>query len=237
MSLLTPDVQDQVRAALEGVQTPVKILFFTQQEDAPVPCEFCKEARRLVEEVAALSDKVRLDVYDFVVDTEAVDQYRVDKIPALAIVQDGEVEIDYGVRLYGIPSGYEFGTLVEDLLLVSRGDPGLSPATLEILDRLENPIRIQVYVTPTCPYCPPAVLLAHRMAVASDLVTADMVEATEFPQLANRYSVYGVPRTVIEDVIHVEGSVPEGALATKLSEVLDGENLAARREQWLAQLN
>ncbi len=237
MALLTPEIQNQVRAALEGVQTPVKILFFTQQEDAPVPCEFCVEARRLVEEVAALSDRVRLEVYDFVVDTEAVNQYNVDKIPALAIVQEGEAVVDYGVRLYGIPSGYEFGTLVEDLLLVSQGDPGLSPETMDILDRLENPVRIQVYVTPTCPYCPPAVLLAHRMAIASDLVTADMVEATEFPQLANRYSVYGVPRTVIEDVIHVEGAVPEGALAAKLMEVLDGDKLAVRREEWQASLN
>jgi predicted DsbA family dithiol-disulfide isomerase len=82
-------------------------------------------------------------------------------------------------------------------------------------------VQIQVFVTPTCPYCPRAVILAHALAMASEHVTAAMVEATEFPQLANRYQVYGVPRTVINDVIHVEGAVPESALIQKLMGVLN----------------
>ncbi len=237
MPLLTSEVQDQVRTRLEGIQNPVKILLFTQKENAPVPCEFCREAQQLVEEVAALSDRVSLTIYDFVADAPAVKKYDVDKIPALVILQDSEEVVDYGVRLYGIPSGYEFGTLVEDLLLVSQGEAALSADTMGILGRLKNPVHIQVYVTPTCPYCPPAVLLAHRMAIASEYVTADLVEATEFPHLANRYQVYGVPRTVINDVIHVEGAVPEGALATRLLEVLDEEKMATMRSQWIAGQN
>lgn len=237
MPFLTPEVQEQVRTTLEGIQNPVKILLFTQKENAPVPCEFCKEAQQLVEEVAALSDRVSLDVYDFVADSATAERYNVDKIPALVIVQDSQKTVDYGVRLYGIPSGYEFGTLVEDLLLVSQGDAELSSDTMGILGRLKSPVHIQVYVTPTCPYCPQAVLLAHRMAIASEFVTADLVEATEFPQLANRYRVYGVPRTVINDVIHVEGAVPEGALASRLLEVMDEEKMASMRSQWIAGQN
>ena len=64
-------------------------------------------------------------------------------------------------------------------------------------------------------------ILAHALAMASEHVTAAMVEATEFPQLANRSQVYGVPRTVINDVIHVEGAVPESALIQKLMGVLN----------------
>jgi len=91
-----------------------------------------------------------------------------------------------------------------------------------------------VYVTPTCPYCPRAVLLAHKLALASDLVTADMVEATEFPHLANKYHVYGVPRTVINEVIHIEGAVPEGALLPQLMTVLDTEAMDRLRVEWQA---
>jgi alkyl hydroperoxide reductase subunit AhpF len=75
-------------------------------------------------------------------------------------------------------------------------------------------------VTPTCPYCPRAVILAHHMAFASQRVTADMVEATEFPELSARYHVMGVPRSVINENVHQEGAVPEPMLLAKLREAL-----------------
>ena len=64
-------------------------------------------------------------------------------------------------------------------------------------------------------------MLAHRLALESEWITADMVEATEFPHLANKYEVYGVPRTVINETIHVEGAVPEPMLVNELMKVLD----------------
>ncbi|MBL8056026.1 MAG: thioredoxin family protein, partial [Anaerolineales bacterium] len=95
----------------------------------------------------------------------------------------------------------------------------------------------QVYVTPTCPYCPRAVVLAHKLAMASDWITADMVEASEFPHLANRYQVYGVPRTVIEDVVHIEGAQPEPQVISQLLQVLDDGVMSRLRRDWEASLN
>ncbi len=197
----------------------------------------CAETRGLIEEVAALSAKISVEIRDFVADSEVAETYGIDKIPAVAIVREGDAPADYGVRLFGIPSGYEFGTLIEDIRLVSSGDPALSDATLAELATLSSPVTIQVFVTPTCPYCPRAVLLAHRLAMASELVTASMVEATEFPQLSNRYQVYGVPRTVINDVIHVEGAVPESMLITKLMNVKDDTFMEQARASFEAMLN
>ena len=68
---------------------------------------------------------------------------------------------------------------------------------------------MQVFITPTCPYCPGAVRFAHMAAFVSDQVTGDMVEATEFPELSGKYGVYGVPKTVVNEVESVEGAVPE----------------------------
>ena len=79
---------------------------------------------------------------------------------------------------------------------------------------------MQVFVTPTCPYCPQAVRLAHMMAMESDLVVGDMVEATEFPHLSQKYQVMGVPRTVINEGTFVEGAVPVGMLMDKVKEAL-----------------
>ena len=64
-------------------------------------------------------------------------------------------------------------------------------------------------------------VLAHRMAMESEWITADMVEATEFPHLANKYQVYGVPRTVINETIHIEGTVPEATLVNELMQALN----------------
>jgi predicted DsbA family dithiol-disulfide isomerase len=73
------------------------------------------------------------------------------------------------------------------------------------------------------------VVLAHKLALASDLITADCVEATEFPHLANKYNVYGVPRTVINEVIHIEGAVPEQMLVSELMQVLDANRMEQLR--------
>ncbi len=196
---------------------PVKLLMFTQTFE----CQFCAETRQIVEEVAALSDKITAEIYNFVVDKAVAESYGVDKIPAIAILRvEGDREKDYGIRFYGIPSGYEFTSLIEDILDVSKGESGLQPKTKKAVAELTEPVHIQVFVTPTCPYCPQAVRLAHKLAIESDRIQADMVEAIEFPHLANKYGVYGVPRTVINEKVHQEGAVPESVLLSKLLEAV-----------------
>ena len=216
MPLMDDKVRKQVQTALADMQHPVRMIMFTQGEGGALECEYCGETRSLAEEVAALSDKITLEVRDFQGDAELAQKYGVDKIPALVLLADGEPPTDHGVKLYGVPAGYEFSTFIEDLRMLGSGQVTLSAETREALGRLTKPVHIQVFVTPTCPYCPRAVVLAHKLAIASPLVTADMVEATEFPHLANKYHVHGVPRTVINETIHVEGAVPEAALIAQL---------------------
>ncbi len=240
MSLLNDKIEKQIRQAFEAMTGRVKIVMFTQGEDVP-ECEYCVETRQLLEEVSALSDKITLEVHDFVRDAQLAKQYHVDKIPAVAILSGGDAPDDapkdYGIRLYGVPAGYEFSTLIEDILMVSEQKAALSIQTLNELRRLTQPVNIQVFVTPTCPYCPRAVVLAHQLAMASDLITASMVEANEFPHLSNKYQVYGVPRTVIEDVIHIEGAVPEAMLVEELMKVLDANTMQQLRQEWDLNLN
>jgi glutaredoxin-like protein len=220
MSLLNADIQRQVRDEFASLEHAVKLVVFTQNFE----CQYCKETRQLVEEVAALSDKLSVEVYDFVADKALADQYGVDKIPAVVMLADeGEGEAlarDYGIRFYGIPSGYEFSTLIQDIVMVSQRDSGLSEQTRAELAALTAPLHLQVFVTPTCPYCPPAVHLAHQMALESALVSADMVEATEFPHLSQKYNVMGVPRTVINEGTFIEGAAPEAMVMDKVRAAL-----------------
>lgn len=199
----------------ENLVAPVKLVMFTQEME----CQFCTETRQIVEEIAALSDKIEAEIHDFVADKATAELYRIDKIPAIAVVQleDGK-ERDYGIRFFGIPSGYEFTSVIEDIIDVSKGESGLQPKSKEAVAAITEPVHFQVFVTPTCPYCPQAVRLAHKFAMESDLITADMVEAIEFPHLSNKYAVHGVPRTVINESFHQEGAVPEPLMLAKLLE-------------------
>lgn len=160
--------------------------------------------------------QINAEIYDFVLDKEEAALYGIDKIPAVAVIG----EKDYGIRFFGIPSGYEFSSLIESIKLASTGEPQLSPAALEYVQGISEPVHIQVYVTPTCPYCPQAVVLGFNLAVASEMVRTDMVEATEFPHLANKYQVMGVPRSVINEDFHLEGAAPEPMVLEKIREAL-----------------
>jgi len=214
MSLLKEEDREHLINEFKSLQHPVKLVVFTQKFE----CQYCEETRMIAEEVAGLSDKISLEVYDFETDKEIAEQYEIDKIPATIIMRGGEDPQDYRIRYYGIPAGYEFSSVVEDIMMVSQAESGLSDQTKEWLGSLDKPVHLQVFVTPTCPYCPQAVRLAHQLALESDLVRADMVEAIEFPHLSMKYQVQGVPRTVINEDTHLEGAAPEPMLLDKLKQ-------------------
>lgn len=203
MPILHEHDRRAVRSRLEGkLEKKVTMNVFTQEFE----CQYCREMRELTEELAELADgKIKVNVYDFEKDAKLAANWRVDKIPALLI--HGEKE--YNVRFFGLPAGYEFMALLDDLIDVSRGYSRLSPAVREKVREIDKPVHIQVFVTPTCPYCPRAVRTAHQMAIENERVTADMVEAIEFPHLANKYDVMAVPKVVINDKIMFEGALPE----------------------------
>ena len=216
MSLLRDEDRRQIRKEFEALTAPVKLIVFTQEHE----CQYCAETRQIAEEVATLSDRIELEVYDLLADEEKAAAYGIDKLPALIVMRGGDEPKDYGIRFFGIPSGYEFGTLIEDIRMVSSGDSGLSEATRRQVAELQTPVHFQVFVTPTCPYCPRAVLLAHQLAMESELIRGDMVEAIEFPHLSMKYQVQGVPRTVINETVHLEGAMPEAMVMARLQEAV-----------------
>ena len=206
MSLLPEDKKEQLRNDFkEKLVDPVKLIMFTQEME----CRFCSEARQLVQEMATLSDKITADVYDFVADAQKALEYGITRIPAIAIIG----KVDHGVRIYGIPYGYELQTLVEGIISVSRGTTDLSDKTKEIIKDIKNPVHIQVFVTLTCPHCPVAAAIAHKLAVESDMIRADVIDAQEFPDLAQKYGVIGVPKVVINEKIEFVGAFNEDLFA------------------------
>ena len=217
--LLDKNVVAQVQEAFAGLKDPVEILFFSSKN----ACEYCEDERQLLEEVAATHEGIGLSFYDVAADKEMVEKFNIDKTPVVVVAaKDGDEIKDLGIRFSGIPSGHEFGTLINDILLVSQRDSGLSEKTREYLRGLNQPLLLQVFVTPTCPYCPRAVLLAHQMAMENPKwIRAEGVEATEFRELAEKYYVSGVPQTVINSGAKmVVGAVPEFNLLSQIQAAL-----------------
>ena len=141
MSLIEEKDKKAIQDKLKDVAGPVKIINFTQE----LQCQYCRETRQLMEELAALSGKLSVEVFDFEIDKEKAKKYNIDKIPATVI----EGPKDYGIRFYGIPAGYEFATLLEDIVAVSKSKTGLADKTREKLKTVTQPVHIQVFVTPT----------------------------------------------------------------------------------------
>ncbi len=213
MSLLKEDQQKKLKQKFKELDGNVKLVVFTQEME----CRYCEETRQLMEDLAGLSDKMDVEVYDFVSDTDKVEKYKIDKIPATVI----EGEKDYGIRFYGIPAGYEFVSLTNTIMAVSKGESDLSEETRAALKKLKDPVHIQVFITLTCPYCPAAVEMAHRLSEESDLVTSDMVESAEFPHLTQKYGVSSVPKVIINEDIQFEGALPEKEFVENVMKVLE----------------
>lgn len=139
-------IRDHFEKNLTG---DVKITYFTQRQSRLLipgrECMYCQETRELLEEVTDLSDKLSLEVRDFVADEAQAKQLGIERIPAFVL----EGQAKGRVRFFGIPSGYEFSTLIEDIVDVSRGQTDLSAKTREALAALTADVSVQVFVTPT----------------------------------------------------------------------------------------
>lgn len=144
--LLNDEVTAQVQGVFQQLKEPVEILFFGKKHD----CEYCDDTLQLVREVVELSEKLGLRIHDIEDNADIAQLHGVDKTPGLVLAgRDGDQILDYGIRFAGIPSGHEFSSLIHDLVLVSGRDSGLDDEIRRFLNNLEQPVLLQVFVTPT----------------------------------------------------------------------------------------
>jgi glutaredoxin-like protein len=169
----------------------------------------------IVNEVAALSDKIKVQIFKDNADKEQ--EYNVKGISALFI--EGK-NTDKNVVYYGIPSGHEFSSLLEDIIDASKGVTELPELVKSKIRKIISPVEILVFVTPTCPYCPKAVRTAHQFAMENHLIHGVMIEANEFPEWSNENNVGAVPKIVINNKVKFEGALPEDAFLNSVYEAL-----------------
>ncbi len=189
-----------LKRVLGKLPNRVEVLYFTQENACPA----CMNQQRVLEEIVKHTNKIELKIFDFVRDSDKVTKYNIDKIPATAVIG----KKDYGIRFYGLTSGYEFQSLIEAIVIVATGKSGISSEFEEMIRHITQPVHIEVMTTLTCPYCPRAVHTAMQLAMVGDSIRADTVEIAEFPQLAQRYDVTGTPKTIINETHSFVGALP-----------------------------
>jgi len=144
MKLLNDEIVIQLRGVFDSqFNLPVEIIHFSKDDK-------CDEIVFLLDEISSLTDKLHISHYNLETYPKLAETYAVEQAPCLVVAgRDGDDLIDYGVHFYGLPSGFEFGSLIQGIIQVSRRDSGLIPESRERLKALTQPVHLKVFVTPT----------------------------------------------------------------------------------------
>jgi len=215
MAFLNEDIRKQIKGIFASMKENVNIALFLDKTG----CESCEDARGYMEEMANLSEKISLSVYDLVDDKEKALEFGVELTPAIVLL-DGENK-DNGVKFNGIPAGHEINSFISGILEVSGSGQELSSEMTQRIKNIDKPVNIKVFVTLGCPHCPGAVSKAHKIALLNPNVNAEMIEANTFGELSQKFNVSGVPKIVFNEGPDLLGDQPIDAFIDAM------ENLSA----------
>jgi glutaredoxin-like protein len=201
-------------------QKPASIFIPGRQE-----CAYCADVQVLMEEVASLSERITLTVHDIDHEPNVAKSFGIDKVPGIVI----RGQTNRPLRYFGVPAGSEFPGFIETLLDAARGTVTLLADTAKQLRKLKSDVHLQVMVTPTCPYCPALARTAAKLALQNVRVKLDVVEVSEFPQMAQHYGVRVVPTTVINDTAALPGAMDESTLLENIFRIVEGKPITRGR--------
>jgi len=211
--MIDDKVKKEITPLLGKLTDRVQLIFFMEKKN----CQFCGKQRELLEELSSLSNKLELKIRDRLQHADEAQKYRIDKVPATVIAG----KQDFGIRFFGLTAGHEFSSLVQAIIMVGTGKSGIHPDLERMIQEIKHTVHIEVMTTLSCPYCPKAVHAAHQLAMVNEHIRADMIESEEFPDLARKYDVYGVPKTMINETHSFEGAQPVQAVYLEVLKAVD----------------
>lgn len=226
MAFLDDDLTKQVTGVLAALENDVELVVYTGtalEVPGRDPVGEQKATLELLKEVAATSDKVTVIEKNLILDDDAA-ALGITLAPTTLFRRKGEDRTN--MRFVGLPSGYEFSTLLETILMVgaSQAPTGVE---LDSVADIDASLRLRTFVTPTCPHCPRSVITSFRFALVNPNIVAEGIEANEFPTLSSGYRISGVPDTIVEGkpgsgvkATRVLGAQPEAAFVGALRQAL-----------------
>ena len=216
MGFLEESDKEEIKKEFSSLVKTARLHFF--YSDDKTKCMLCEETKQILGELSELSDKIEVKSYEFETNSETAKAFKIEKLPAIAITKDDDK--DFGIRWFGIPAGYEFMSLIGAILDIGSEKADIPDEIIEQIKKIDKPVHLQVFVTPTCPHCINAVRIAHTFAYFNENIRGDMIEASEFPELSEKHSVMAVPKIVINDLHSFEGALPFPHFLEKVKEAI-----------------
>lgn len=172
----------------------IKLKFFYTPNN-----ESCELEKQIIDEVISLNPELfMLEEYSFNENTDKVKEYNIEYIPALIVTTEDET-VGNNIIFYGVPSGHEFGSLIQTIVWVSNHDKQIiiSDNILDQVNKINEVTKLTIFVTPSCPYCPRAVLTSVSLSLKNNNIKTEVVMANEIPELTNQFDVQSVPKIVV----------------------------------------
>ena len=202
MSLLNEQISEQLKTIFADMKNEMTLAVFTKNGE----CETCEDTMSYMKEIEALSEKIHLEALDIEADQERAAAYNVQMVPSIVLLNDKKEYL--GMKFNGIPAGHEINSFIPAILEASGSGEALPEEYLNPIKNLEKPVNIKVFVTLSCPHCAGAVQKAHKLALESPMIDAEMVEAQTFSELSDKFNVSSVPKIVINDKYEFVGNQP-----------------------------
>jgi glutaredoxin-like protein len=176
----------------ERMKSPLKLKVFTTLTGAGYwQCPACENTVALLKELARATDKIQFEEISIIEDKQSAERWQVTRAPTIIIT-------GHGIRYTGAPIGMETAPFIYTLIMASSGKTIFGDLLQGKLDGVQK-ARLELIVTPTCPYCAQAALIENSLVMDSKgKLAIDVVESYENPDVARKYSVTGVPVTVFD---------------------------------------
>ncbi len=192
---MTENATEILQRELAKMTNPVRVLLFTtsiSETTGQRDCPACQDTANFLRQIRDLAkNKIILEEYSLKKDPKVCQEHFVTRVPTILLP-------DHGIRYTGAPIGLESVPLIQTIVIASTGMTGVPGDMVKDLQARAQGKIIRTIVTPTCPYCPTAVSIANRVAIASKgQVTSEVIESYEHGELAARYQVTSVPAVVI----------------------------------------
>ena len=205
--LIPKEIKKGLIEQFKELKNDVILEVFTKKGDND---KFNEITKLFTKEIASFSKKITVNINK--IGNEKSIKYNVKSSPSILFNPE-----KYSIRFTGSPIGEEGRSFLITIMLISNGESQLSPSSKEILSKLKEQRHIQVFVTPTCPYCPGQVLNAFKAAIESpDFISAECIESAENRELADKFNVSSVPQTVINESFITKGLEKEDRFIAQL---------------------
>ncbi len=192
--------QAQLMAILGNIPQEVPVFLLTQPlKNDP----FCDGARKVIRGIRQLAPKIKLREYDL--GHKKAKKWQAEFSPTLLFDPD-----HYNIRWLGAPLGQETLTFIELVKMIGYGESGVSEESRKVLQQIDGPRQIKVFVSPTCPYCPQQAVNAAKAVVEKpDLISLEIIDIQANPELAEEYSAQSVPQTFANEKLIAMGAQTE----------------------------